>query len=159
MNEDSNICNCFDNFLDKYQIHSGKISIFLSVLGAVSAILVSESILAGSIAIGITNASLFFSGIVQEKIINKKRIIENENLSLKQEVSRRKTFIENFKFCPSGNPTTKSDNIDVDSNLITPIYNTPINNLAFHCEPIFQIPESYELKVPESYEVDMTSIN
>ena len=88
----------FDEFLEDYQKHSGKVSIGLSVLGGVSAILAGKLIIAGSIAVGITNASLFFSGLMIEKIVNKKNIIENENKSLKNEMQKRMTLINNFQF-------------------------------------------------------------
>ncbi len=91
-------CDKLNNILEKYQKHSGKISIGLSIVGGVSAILVGKFIIVGSIAIAITNASLFFSGLMTEQIVNKKNIVENENKSLKDEMTRKMTLIDNFKF-------------------------------------------------------------
>ncbi len=108
------ILDKFDDFLYEYQKHSGKISIILSIMGGVSAILAGKLIIAGSIAVGITNASLFFSGLMIEKIVNKKQIIESENKSLKNEIVKRQTLINNFKF-PTKTPTETDYNISPSS--------------------------------------------
>lgn len=124
--EEMTCCDKFNNILDKYQRHSGKISICLSIIGGVSAILVGKFIIAGSIAIAITNASLFFSGLMTEQIVNKKNIVENENKSLKDEMTRKMTLIDNFKF-----PQTPQ----------TPRSNTPISAISEETqyEPIYEI--------------------
>jgi len=125
---DKNIIEKFDEFLDEYQKHSGKISIGLSILGGISAILVGKFIIVGSIAIGITNASLFFSGLMIEKIVNKKNIIANENKTLKNELSRRITLMDNFKF-----PKTPSEitNITPKSNVSTNTHYEEVIEIKF----------------------------
>lgn len=47
------------DFWNSYKQHSGKLSIFISILGGVGSILASKLIIAGSIVIGITNVSVF----------------------------------------------------------------------------------------------------
>jgi hypothetical protein len=120
-NNEKNCCNYIDDlddFLDSYQKHSGKISIVLSIMGGISAILAGKLIIAGSIAVGITNASLFFSGLMIEKIVNKKHIIESENKSLKNEIIKRQTLINNYQF-PVQTPTPTDYNISPSSKAST----------------------------------------
>lgn len=124
--EEKTYCDGLNDILDKYQKHSGKISICLSIIGGVSAILVGKFIIAGSIAIAITNASLFFSGLMTEQIVNKKNIVENENKSLKNEMTRKMTLMDNFKFSQTPSNITPPSAISEETQY-EPIYEIQIN--------------------------------
>jgi len=124
--EEESCCDKLNNFLDKYQKHSGKISIGLSIIGGVSAILVGKFIIVGSIAIAVTNASLFFSCLMTEQIVNKKNIVENENKSLKDEMTRKMTLIDNFKFPQTPSNITPQSTISEETQY-EPIYEIKIN--------------------------------
>lgn len=92
---------------DEYKHHSGKVSIALSIAGAVSAILAGKLIIAGAIALTITNTAIFFSGIAYEKLTNENKNLKTDNESLQNE-NRRMT---SFKFPPdqpNGTPRTIS---------------------------------------------------
>lgn len=129
MAEDEEItcCDKINNFLDDYQKHSGKIAIALSVIGGVSAILVGKFIIVGSIAIAITNASLFFSGLMTEQIVNKKTIVENENKTLKDEMTRKMTLIDNFRFPQTPSCITPPSALSEET-IYEPVFEIKINN-------------------------------
>ena len=129
MAEDEEItcCDKINNFLDDYQKHSGKIAIALSVIGGVSAILVGKFIIVGSIAIAITNASLFFSGLMTEQIVNKKTIVENENKTLKDEMTRKMTLIDNFRFPHPPSCITPPSALSEET-IYEPVFEIKINN-------------------------------
>lgn len=130
---DDNCCCCeyIDNIIEQYEKHSGKIAIGLSILGTISSILVGKAIIAGSIAMAITNGAIFFSGLMTEKIVGKKREIEKDNVSLKNEMDKRMTLIDNFKF-PQTTPTELNSQNAPDSNISTETYYEPIYIVKFN---------------------------
>lgn len=74
-----------DEFWDEYKVHSGKVSLGISIVGGIGAILAGNSIIAGSIVIGVTNVAIFFSSIAYEKLVNDLNNTKKDNESLKNE--------------------------------------------------------------------------
>jgi len=103
----------FDNFWDKYKIHSGKISITISVIGGIGAILSGSHIVAGSVIIGITNLAIFFSGLAFEKLTNEFQNLEESNISLKNEKNNMISQLINRRdILKDGIEMVKLDNIN-----------------------------------------------
>lgn len=119
-------CDLLDDanlFWNRYKHHSGKVAIGLSILGAVSAILVGTSAIAGSVALAITNSAIFFSGICYEKLKSINAALENDNHSL-----RKQTQLLNFKFGTSNQDSTESHRMqDVE---------TPKSTTSTQYEPV-----------------------
>lgn len=120
-NENENKCwsilDCADEFWNKYKHHSGKISIGISILGAVSSILVGKYIIAGSVALAITNASIFMSGIAYEKLNIEHTKVESENKSLQNEKNNLVKRLTQFHFPQSTNTETPNNsNSNVSTN-------------------------------------------
>jgi len=84
-NKTKNCLNLFDGFWQEYKHHSGKVAIGLSILGGVSAILVGKFIIVGSVAIAVTNASVFFTSIAYEKLNGEYKKLDCDNKSLQNE--------------------------------------------------------------------------
>lgn len=100
MSENSNDeieCNCgcidyIDAFWDKYKYKiASPLSISLSVCGATSGLLVPYFAVASSIAITITNVSIFFTSILLTKYMTENKNLNTDNISLKNE-NRRLTY-------------------------------------------------------------------
>ena len=99
--EDNNTKNCgdvVDNFWEEYKKHSGKVSIFLSVLGGVGAILAGKLILASSIVLGVTNVAIFFSAVCYEKLQGDMKLLKKDNSSLKDEKNEMVRKLTFYKF-------------------------------------------------------------
>lgn len=106
------LLDSFDGFWAEYKHHSGKVSIILSSIGAISSILVGQHILIGSIALTITNTAIFFSGIAYEKL-------KAENHKLNSDVESQKQILRRLTILPNGNvdeetPTTNKSNDSVE---------------------------------------------
>ncbi|RTL06733.1 hypothetical protein EKK58_04320 [Candidatus Dependentiae bacterium] len=142
--EDENycVCNCLDftdDFWKKYKHHSGKVSIGISILGGVGAVLSGVSIVASSIVIGVTNVAIFFSGLAYEKLNNQAKQIIDENISLqndKNELVKRLT-VYNFPQSITSQSNTPQNISTSTSPLPTP-FNTEIyfNNSRNLNEPL-----------------------
>ena len=111
---DCNCCcgllDCVDSFWDKYRHHSGKISVGISVLGAVSAILAGQHIILGSIMVGITNISVFFSGLAYEKLNSQAKKL-NEDCESQKQMIRKLTMAPNFE---SETPQSRESTMTVE---------------------------------------------
>lgn len=121
-NEDNINCSLLDyadEFWLKYKHHSGKVSIALSILGGVSAILVGKYIIVGSIAIAITNASVFMSGIAYEKLNTENTKMTNENKSLQNEKNDLVRRLTHFHFPHDASNITPSNGTPNNSNAST----------------------------------------
>lgn len=119
MNNDiDNQSDCFDNlelFLSK---HVGKMAIVLSIIGGISSALIGMKIIvAGSVVMGVCNASIAVGGIAYERLQNIKNnlIMENKNLfNEKIELNRKLT---EYKFpTSSNNNDTPQSYVDESSN-------------------------------------------
>ena len=91
------ILDSIDNFWNDYKKHTGKLSIAVSALGFTGAVLLGHNLIAGSIIIGVTNISVFLSGLAFEKIANDNELLTKDNNSLKnekEEMVRRYTLFQ-----------------------------------------------------------------
>lgn len=127
-NENSccDIVDKFDNWWEenKYKI-SSKLSITLGILSGVGSALIGlKLIIPASVVLGGVSAGVFFAGIVLSKYENKNIILEKDNNSLRQELTKRITLCENFKFP-----------VDSVSNNLTP---SSISTNTFY-EPIYEV--------------------
>jgi hypothetical protein len=118
---ESCLCEALDwgeSFWNKYRHHSAKISIGLSILGGVSAILVGKFIIGGAICLAITNSAIFISGLALEKANNDVTNLETHNETLKKDNTElnefRRTTMANYNFpissAASPTPRVKSEN-------------------------------------------------
>lgn len=115
--ENKNDCYCCcglldfaDTFWQKYRYHSGKISIGISVLGSVSAILTGQHLITGSIMVGITNVSVFFSGLAYEKLNNQAKKL-NDDCESQRQMIRKLTMAPRFE---SETPQSRESNVTVE---------------------------------------------
>lgn len=123
----------FDEFWDenKYRI-SSKLSIMLGISSGVGSALIGLHLLIpASIVLGCVSAGVFFSGIILSKYENKTINLEKDNNSLKQELTKRITLYDNFKF-PNGTPSAISENIIPPSNVSTETHYEPIYEVKFN---------------------------
>lgn len=107
--EEKNCCCCsiidyLGNIWENYKHHSSKIAIIAAILGVTAAILVDYDVFASSVMIGVTNVSVFFSGIAFEKL----RRESDYNIEELKSENRRLTVISEaarseFKFPLSTN--------------------------------------------------------
>ena len=87
-------CNCgcidyIDAFWDKYKYKiASPLSVTLSVCGAASGLLVPHFAIASSVAITITNVSIFFTSILLTKYMTENKHLNTDNISLKNENKR-----------------------------------------------------------------------
>ena len=163
--EQQKFCCCLDymdNMWQEYKDHSGKVSLFLSIGGAISSILVGKLILAGSIALSITNAATFFSGIAYEKLKAENNNLHEDNKNLndcnkslmseKKDIMRRFTAFKEIK-TPNDSLETPNNSLEGLKSLENPnltddfeletssnktlkfddLYNRAKNNLNINC--------------------------
>lgn len=134
-NENNNCCSCIDDFdkwwdNNKYR-YSNKLSILLGVLGGAGSALVGIKLFVpASIVLGLVNAGIFFAGISLSKFETQNRVLIDDNQSLKNELTKRKTLFDNFKFPISNNDKEEE---------MTEIQETPKTNITTPYEPVFQI--------------------
>lgn len=121
------VLDYLDDFWLSYKHHSGKISLGLSILAAGSSILVSQHILLGSVALGLTNSAVFFSSIAYEKLNAENQTLHSECESVKQQ-NRRLTLI----------PRARGEDLDdYERNNEPQNYDTPQTNMSIDTiEPV-----------------------
>jgi hypothetical protein len=100
---------------NKYEV-SSKLSIILGILGSTGSILLGFHLMVpASVILGLMNVGVFFAGIALSKYEIKNKILEKDNESLKQEITKRFTILENFKF-----PVSENNGISEISSQTTP---------------------------------------
>ena len=126
MTQQNNI-NQKENFITNIEQilspHIGKFGIGLSLLGGTASVLLGFGItVPASVVMGICNVGIFAGGICFERIQQQNKELINDNISLKQDISRRKTILENFKFVES-KEDEEMTNINSETNTIyEPVY-------------------------------------
>lgn len=130
-NNNNNKCyyiDKFDEFWDEYKYRiSSKLSIGLGILSGVGSAMVSMKLfIPASIILGCVSAGVFFAGIALSKYENKTINLEKDNHSLKQEMTRKMTLINNFNF--------PNENCSISP--LTPTSNTSTNT---HYEEVVDI--------------------
>lgn len=96
-------CSYIDDLEDwwnenKYRM-SSRLSIGLGLLSSAGSALVGIHLyIPASIILGCVSAGVFFTGIALSKYENENKILIKDNESLKQEMTKRLTMFENFKF-------------------------------------------------------------
>lgn len=108
-------CSCLnfsDDFWNKYKKHTGKVSIGISVLGGIGAILAGKLVIAGSIVVGVTNVAIFLSGLALEKFKADNNLLEKDNDSLKNEKTDMIRRLTNYQFPRENNILRHGSNIN-----------------------------------------------
>ncbi len=147
-NNINNNDNCITNIELFFTPHVGKFGIILSILGAVASALLGYGFeIPASIVMGIINIGIFIGGICFERLQIKNHLLLNDNVSLKQDIKRRQTILENFKFNSNSNDINNTndnnDNYDNDANKNAPdntphcIDITPKSISSTYYEPVY----------------------